>query len=168
MINKRTDNGETALLIAISRRHVSCAQELLEKGADPDLPNHEKETPLFKGKGEGSDVTDDCGQITGPSPLSNFVFPTACERSSAEMVAVLLNHGAAVNTHCLQGWTALQQAVFVNNVEICEMLLKSGAKHNVTNMYGITPLFTAAQTGQVATLRFLIQHGEGATPSCFT
>lgn len=75
-------------------------------------------------------------------------------------MALLLNHGAAVNTRCIQGWTALQEAVVRNNVEICEMLLKAGAKLNLTNMYGIAPLFTAAQTGQLGTLRFLLRHGE--------
>lgn len=75
-------------------------------------------------------------------------------------MAVLLNHGVAVNTRCIQGWTALQEAVVRNNVEICEMLLKAGAKHNIANMYGITPLFTAAQSGQLATLRFLLKHGK--------
>lgn len=75
------------------------------------------------------------------------------------MVAALLNHGAAVNTHCILGWTALQEAVCRNNVEICDMLLKAGAKHNLTNVYGIAPLFSAAQSGQLATLRFLLKHG---------
>lgn len=75
------------------------------------------------------------------------------------MTAALLNHGAAVNTHCIQGWTALQEAVCRNNVEICEMLLKAGAKHNLIDIYGISPVFTAAQSGQVATLRFLLKHG---------
>ncbi|XP_070843798.1 ankyrin repeat and SOCS box protein 2-like [Chaetodon trifascialis] len=131
MINKRTERGESALLVAVSKDHLQCVQVLLENGADPDLANYERETPLFK----------------------------ACERNSAAMVAALLNHGAAVNTHCFQGWTALQEAVYRNNIEICEMLLKAGAKHNLTNMYGISPLFTAAQSGQLASLRFLLKHG---------
>ena len=76
------------------------------------------------------------------------------------MVAALLNHGAAVNSRCSQGYTALQESVVRNNVEICEMLLKAGAKHNLSNMYGISPLFTAAQYGKVATLRFLLKHGK--------
>lgn len=75
------------------------------------------------------------------------------------MVALLLNHGVTVNTHCVLGWTALQEAVCQNNVEICEMLLKAGAKHSLTNVYGISPLFSAAQIGQIAVLRFLIKHG---------
>ncbi|XP_056219508.1 ankyrin repeat and SOCS box protein 2-like [Seriola aureovittata] len=131
MINKRTERGESALLVGVNKDQLRCVQVLLEYGADPDITNYERETPLYK----------------------------ACERNSAAMVAVLLNHGAAVNTHCIQGWTALQEAVVRNNVEICEMLLKAGAKHSLTNMYGISPLFSAAQTGQATTLRFLLKHG---------
>nr|XP_043904747.1 ankyrin repeat and SOCS box protein 2-like isoform X3 [Solea senegalensis] len=131
MVNKQTENGESALLVAVSKVELRCVQVLLENGADPDIANNDKETPLFK----------------------------ACERNSAAVVAMLLNHGAAVNARCIQGWTALQQAVVSNNVEICEMLLKAGAKHNITNIYGISPIFTAAQTGRIATLRFLLKHG---------
>lgn len=89
-----------------------------------------------------------------------MVSAAACERSNAALVAELLNHGVAVNASCIQGWTALQEAVVRDNVEICEMLVKAGAKLNLTNMYGISPLFSAAQTGQVATLRFLLKHGK--------
>lgn len=97
-----------------------------------------------------------------------FLCPAACERNSAAMVAELLNHGVAVNTHCIRGWSALQVAVTLNNVEICEMLLKAGANLKLTNMYGITPLFTAAQTGQVAALRFLLKQGKrtGSSSDC--
>ena len=72
---------------------------------------------------------------------------------------MLLNHGASVNVHCNQGWTPLQEAVCRNNVEICEMLVQAGARLTPANVYGISPLFTAAQSGQIATLRFLIKHG---------
>lgn len=39
------------------------------------------------------------------------------------------------------------------------MLLRAGAKLSLTNIYGISPLFTAAQSGQLAALRFLLKHG---------
>lgn len=91
--------------------------------------------------------------------------PAACELNSAALVAALLNRGVAVNTHCIQGWTALQEAVGQNNVEICEMLLKAGAKHNLKNVYGISPLFTAAQSGHLAALRFLLKHGTSSPAS---
>uniref|UniRef100_A0A672HJ31 Ankyrin repeat and SOCS box containing 2a, tandem duplicate 1 n=1 Tax=Salarias fasciatus TaxID=181472 RepID=A0A672HJ31_SALFA len=131
MVNKRTAQGETALMVAVSRQQLQCVAMLLENGADPDIPNHEKETPLYR----------------------------ACERNSAAMVAALLNRGAAVNTRCIHGCTALQEAAVQNNIEICEMLLKAGAKHSVTNVFGISPLFSAAQIGRIASLRFLLRHG---------
>jgi len=50
MINKRTVCGETPLLVATSRDHLGCVQVLLENGAEPDIANYDKETPLYKGK----------------------------------------------------------------------------------------------------------------------
>ncbi|XP_063737637.1 ankyrin repeat and SOCS box protein 2-like isoform X2 [Eleginops maclovinus] len=131
MINKRTECGETALMVAVSKDQLPCVQVLLEKGCDTNTPNYDKETPLYK----------------------------ACERSSAAIVAALLNHGAVVNTPCIWSFTALHEAASRNNAEICEMLLKAGAKHTLLNMYGITPLFTAAQSGQLASLCLLLKHG---------
>ncbi|XP_062271263.1 ankyrin repeat and SOCS box protein 2-like [Scomber scombrus] len=131
MVNKRTERGETALLISASKEHLRCIQVLLDHGADADLPNHDRESPLFK----------------------------ACERSSAAVVAMLLAHGVQVNAACSQGWTPLHEAVCRSNLEVCELLLKAGAKHAQTDRYGISPLFTAAQSGQLDALRFLLKHG---------
>lgn len=49
MINKKTERGETALMVAVGQEQVRCLQVLLENGADPDLSNHDRETPLYKG-----------------------------------------------------------------------------------------------------------------------
>lgn len=49
MINKRTDRGESALFIAVSKDRLRCVQVLLQSGADPDITNYDKETPLYKG-----------------------------------------------------------------------------------------------------------------------
>ena len=153
MINKKTERGETALMVAVGQEQLQCLQVLLENGADPDISNHDKETPLYKGS---NSVT--CLYFLW-SPVQPALFLAACERNNAAMVAALLDRGAAVNTHCILGCTALQEAICQNNVEICDMLLKAGAKHNLTNVYGIAPLFSAAQSGQLAALRFLLKHG---------
>uniref|UniRef100_A0A672PB76 Ankyrin repeat and SOCS box containing 2 n=1 Tax=Sinocyclocheilus grahami TaxID=75366 RepID=A0A672PB76_SINGR len=131
MINQRTLKEQTALMIAVTREHLACVERLLEKGADPDIANKEKETPLYK----------------------------ACEKENPAMVAMLLNYGASVNKNCIQGWTALHESVCRNNVEICEMLIKAGAKVSMPNMYGITPIFVAAQSGKVDALRMLLKNG---------
>ena len=75
-------------------------------------------------------------------------------------MAILLSYGAAVNTPCTLGYTALHAAVSQNNVEICEMLVKAGAKISATSKYGMTPLSTAAQTGKLDALCFLLKHGK--------
>ncbi|XP_062407425.1 ankyrin repeat and SOCS box protein 2-like isoform X2 [Sardina pilchardus] len=131
MLNLRTLKDETALMLAVDRNYPRCMECLLERGADPDIPNKERETPLFK----------------------------ACEKENEEMVAILLNNNASVNKLCIQSWTALHETVTHNNLEIAEMLLKAGAKVNIVNQYGITPLFVAAQAGHVDILRLLLKHG---------
>ncbi|XP_066533927.1 ankyrin repeat and SOCS box protein 2-like [Hoplias malabaricus] len=131
MINKCTLKKETALLLAVSQEKINCVECLLDKGADPDLANQDRETPLYK----------------------------ACEKENPAMVAMLLNHKATVNKSCILGWTALHESVCRNNVEICEMLVKAGAKISTPNMYGLTPIFVAAQSGKMDALRFLLKNG---------
>ncbi|XP_028809472.1 ankyrin repeat and SOCS box protein 2 [Denticeps clupeoides] len=130
-VNKRTLRDQTALMLAVSRDHSECVTCLLESGADPDITNKDKETPLFK----------------------------ACEKENAEILASLLNYGAGVNKLCIQGWTALHEAVYRNNLEICEMLVRAGAKVSLKDKYGLSPLFVAAQSGHLETLRFLVKNG---------
>uniref|UniRef100_UPI003AAB101F ankyrin repeat and SOCS box protein 2-like n=1 Tax=Centroberyx gerrardi TaxID=166262 RepID=UPI003AAB101F len=132
LVDKRTLQEQTALLLAVSCEHLSCVQCLLEAGADPDISSKNKETPLYK----------------------------ACERENVDMVSLIVSHGATVNQRCGQGWTALHEAVSRNNTEICEMLLRAGATVNPPNTYSITPLTVAAQRGQLKVLSYLI--GKGA------
>ncbi|XP_077075562.1 ankyrin repeat and SOCS box protein 2 isoform X6 [Siphateles boraxobius] len=131
MVNQRTLKSKTALMLAVSMEHLACVESLLGNGADPEIANVERETPLYK----------------------------ACEKENPAMVAMLLNYGASVNKNCIQGWTALHESVCRNNVEICEILVKAGAKVNMPNMYGITPIFVAAQSGKVDALRMLLKNG---------
>lgn len=49
-VDKRTLQEQTALLLSVSREHMSCVRSLLEAGADPDISSKNKETPLYKGR----------------------------------------------------------------------------------------------------------------------
>ncbi|XP_031135021.1 ankyrin repeat and SOCS box protein 2-like isoform X2 [Sander lucioperca] len=131
-VDKRTLQEQTALLLAVSCKHLSCVRCLLEKGADPDISSKNKETPLYK----------------------------ACELENVDTVSLILSYGATVNQRCGQGWTALHEAVSRDNTEICEMLIRAGATINPPNTYSITPLIVAAQRGQMRALCYLI--GKGA------
>ncbi|XP_056152259.1 ankyrin repeat and SOCS box protein 2-like [Lampris incognitus] len=131
LVDKRTLQEQTALLLAVSCGHLSCVRCLLEAGADPDISNKNKETPLYK----------------------------ACEQEKMDMVRVILSFGATVNQRCCQGWTALHVAVSRNNTEICDVLLRAGAVVNPPSTCSITPLTVAAQRGWLKVLRYLIEKG---------
>lgn len=49
-INKRTKTNQTPLYLAVTRKHLSCAEYLLKKGAGPNIANNQWETPMNKGK----------------------------------------------------------------------------------------------------------------------
>lgn len=49
-IDQRTLNEETALYLATSRGNLDCLLTLLQAGAEPDISNKARETPLYKGQ----------------------------------------------------------------------------------------------------------------------
>ncbi|KAG7277886.1 hypothetical protein CRUP_036286 [Coryphaenoides rupestris] len=142
MVDKRTLQEQTALLLAVCSGHLPCVRRLLEAGADPDICGKGKDTPLYK----------------------------ACEQDSSDMVGLLLSSGATVNQRCARGWTALHEAVSRDNTELCDALLRAGAALNPPNTYSITPLIVAAQRGRLKALGYLLgkadvnmETGDGVT-----
>uniref|UniRef100_A0A2K5RKP3 Ankyrin repeat and SOCS box protein 2 n=1 Tax=Cebus imitator TaxID=2715852 RepID=A0A2K5RKP3_CEBIM len=133
-IDQRTLQEETALYLATCRGHLDCLLALLQAGAEPDISNKSRETPLYKGE-------------------------WAFLRKDPEAVRILVQHNADTNHRCNRGWTALHESVSRNDLEVMEILVSGGAKVESTNAYGITPLFVAAQSGQLEALRFLAKYG---------
>ncbi|XP_026867398.2 ankyrin repeat and SOCS box protein 2b isoform X2 [Electrophorus electricus] len=132
-VDKRTLQEQTALLIATDRKHLECVKCLLEAGADPDISNKNKETPLYK----------------------------ACQQGSIDIVRVILAFGGSVNQRCYRGWTALHEAVRHGSPELCETLLQAGAAIDAPNAHGITPLLEAARHGRTTIMDYLICKGAG-------
>lgn len=133
-VDKRTLHEQTPLLLAVHAGHLDCVRFLLGAGADPDICNKYKETPLYK----------------------------ACERECVGSVKLLLAFGASVNQRCHRGWTALHETVRRDNTELCETLLKAaGASVDARNADDITPLIEAARHGRTQTLTCLIRNGAG-------
>lgn len=76
----------------------------------------------------------------------------------------LLKEGADVNERDADGKTPLQLAVEYRNIEAGKLLLDNGADANAKeNEFGISPLHTAALTGQEAFARLLLD--KGANPN---
>jgi len=99
LVDARDDDGNTALIIAISRSDENWTGFLLNKGADPNLKGKGGDTPLIAAArvdfleaaqwllGMGAKVDED--NRMGETPLI-----VAVQRRDAPLVKLLLDHGA--------------------------------------------------------------------------
>lgn len=102
-LNKTDESGDTALLIASKRGHVGIIRRLLEHGAEVNLANNQRRTPLMYA---AERTTDNDGTVA----------------------KLLLDNGADVNAVSDTGRTALTYAYKGYNDDIAQMLLERGAK----------------------------------------
>ncbi|HDR89430.1 MAG TPA: hypothetical protein ENN63_07385 [Bacteroidetes bacterium] len=110
------EEGKTLLQAAMESRQAKTARYLLRKGADPN-------------------------QAVGGVPL----LIAAVAMQNFEMVKLLLNYGAEVDTKDEKGNTALIFAAYMGNQEIARLLVHEGADYNYENAAGKTPLDYAIQ-----------------------
>ena len=98
----------------------------------------------------------------------------AAQRGDVECAAILIRCGASVNRQqTSSGCTALRRAAQgPNTVGVVRKLLKAGASTEIPHRDKSTPLFVAAQHGELAVVAALLEHGakidapmdDGATP----
>jgi ankyrin repeat protein len=74
-------------------------------------------------------------------------------------VRALVGQGVDVNARAGDGGTALQWAVYHENHEAIELLLRAGAAVNSANELGVTPLRIASANGSPAIIEKLLQAG---------
>jgi ankyrin repeat protein len=91
----------------------------------------------------------------------------ACHRASAyDIVKLLLEHGADVNTATPQGFTALMIASENGRLDIVRLLLDANPAVNVQDQFGLTALMRAAKAGHREVVRLLLE--KGADPNVKT
>ena len=83
--------------------------------------------------------------------------------AGAEMVGLLVTHGARVDVKKEDGATPLQLAAAMGYPDVVRLLIDSGADVNATDAYGHSPLFSAAAT---VSPYDMLRANTGASPSC--
>jgi uncharacterized protein len=157
-INYRGSHGETPLIKSMLCDDIRICKLLLESGADPNLAT-----------------------VNGYSPLT-----FACLQNNYDYARILLEHKADITQRTQEGWTPLiiastNSSVFFDHmdhpffhnlmeivfkyahyhpdydpVRLVDMLMKSGARPNDSNIFGTTPLMAAASMGNYQIIRTLV------------
>lgn len=107
--------GNTPLHVAAIRDHLSCAQTLIQMGADVNDYDECHLTPLMDAAAHGH----------------------------TNILQLLLSAGAEVDRRDVDGWTALMHAVHVKQVRAAELLLCAGADTDVKDFDGSTAVSLA-------------------------
>ena len=121
--------GATPFWIAAKAGDASVMRLLVDGGADPQLANNQKVTPLMIAAGVGG---------RGHSPVP--------ERDALEAVKLCVELGNDVNAADAAGETALHGTAYrglSGSTAIVPFLVAKGAKLNVKNQFGWTPLAIA-------------------------
>jgi len=136
LIDRADDNGATPLSWACQKGKPQIAAALLRAGADKEKPNGKGGTPLMLCLSSGSDK----GHL-------------GCVR---ELVAAKVDVNRAGSTQAVP----LVRALLADNVPGARLLLEAaGARTDVRDAKGLTPLDLMVQTANAKAVRLLIEFG---------
>ncbi|CAK4077739.1 unnamed protein product [Aphanomyces euteiches] len=136
-IDHQDDSGWTALMSAASSGHVDVVSHLLSIGANANLANKNGQIALHYHKGRLEiaellvDATRDINHAdrSGATPLTKALGG----RPAPDVIQLLLEHEAKLNTKDVNGNTPLHIALLEGHESIAMMLIEHGADPRAVN-----------------------------------
>jgi ankyrin repeat protein len=162
-VDVKDEAGWTALSWAICGGQKNVAEFLIEKGADVNTKCNRGWTPLFFARNKelsellidnGADVNTYSTDVHSGMPLH-----TAVAYGRRDIVELLINKGAEIDSKTNNGGTSLSLAAQLGNRDIAELLINMGAEIDSKANNGGTPLRAAAIYGQRDVAELLINKG---------
>ena len=155
--------GDTGLHLAAFKRSVPMATLLLEAGADPNIRRDDGEAPLHIAAQEGEPrmvelliehgADLDLENQEGMTPLA-----VATTNGHGKVVELLKAREAAARWGVLAP-ARLSEAAGIGDLSEAAMLLSDQTGPDVKDLFGLTPLITAALAHQPETATLLIESG---------
>lgn len=140
--NTYDKRGNTLLMIAVQNKSNHLIHLLLEAGANPNLRNHYGETAIMLASYHGEAGMAKQFYIKGAEINHRGWNPLiyAATKGHTQIIEMLLDVGAKIDSTSDNGTTALMMAARGNHLEAVKLLLKSGANPNIRNESGGTAL----------------------------
>ena len=129
-VDAASENGLTALMMAVQIGQCDVVKLLLAHKASTNQPHADGDTPLIM------------------ASLNGHCY----------VVSLLLEAGAAVNAADRKGWTALMSAAQNGHCDIVMLLVAYGAEIDQGNHKGRTALIQASQNGHCDVVKLLLEH----------
>uniref|UniRef100_A0AAY4AL72 KAP NTPase domain-containing protein n=1 Tax=Denticeps clupeoides TaxID=299321 RepID=A0AAY4AL72_9TELE len=168
MVDERSENGQTPLMVAAEEGNLEIVQELIRRGANVNLDDIDCWTALISAAKEGH----------------------------VEVVKELLANNADLEHRDMGGWSALMWAAYKGRTEVARLLLEKGANPSITGQvykisfatydcecvcvcecvihppvcqqYSVYPVIWAAGRGHAEIVHLLLQHGAKNSMSALT
>lgn len=163
---------DAALFLAARRGRIARMNELLERGADPDVRFSGDGTPLIaavrSGDIRGVELLLEAGADPdlGVSGDGNPVIAAASAGNRA-LVLLLIEAGADVNSFQSGDGNPLIAAALRGDLAMTELLLAAGADPDAYVPGDETPLIAAAQQGHLAVAQRLVEAGADVSRTVF-
>ncbi|EWY99924.1 hypothetical protein FOYG_03851 [Fusarium oxysporum NRRL 32931] len=138
------------LAMAVGYGHLNTAKALISKGFNPT-----EAQPLLLAASYGSYS----GFSRDFIPETATTSPDFPYLAYHQVLELLLQSGADVNTSDVRGYTPLYMASLGGFIDIVEILTQKGAGLNVKTVAGETPLHASSAMGHLRVTQLLIQHG---------
>jgi len=157
-VDARDGRRRTALLAATHANRIDAARLLIERGADVNAKDEIQDSPFLYAGAEGRleilRMTIAAGaNLNSTNRYGGTALIPAAHHGHVETVRALLTTKIDVNHVNLLGWTALLEAIILGDggaahTETVQLLVAHGAKVELADAQGVTPLAHAERRGQ--------------------
>ena len=102
-MNKRNEDGKTALILAAKNGHAKCVEVLIQAGADVNKRDVKKNQSSSESESESEDENDQSDSEVQNGTALMF----ASDKGHCECITTLIKAGSDVNARDKKGWTPL-------------------------------------------------------------